>query len=169
MKAYNLKSIIHQASFGSVSALSLGESGRGRKNVLILCPPSIIDGQKVRVATPKVGKIKIETSDDNEDSTKWVARISTQGPYIRGAFGCVCVEASSKVKVLAEGAGAFGAAGRTGSWRDYLLEIPNGCWVKVCPTRGSIYFLHFEAKVVRLKPEEVSIYDREVPQEWITL
>ena len=168
MKAFNLSSAISTVVAGrEISVLSLGESGRGRSLVQIPCPPGLEDGVAV-TATPAVVKTnglktkpKIEAGGGGGDH--WVARISTKTSYIRGANGNVSLSPGGEAPALiAKGHGAFGDAGRTGTWDDVIVVVPDGTILRVKPARGEAYFLWFEAhKVSRITWDELQILDLE--------
>ena len=93
----------------------------------------------------------------------WVARISTEGAYIRGAVGTVSAppEVAKKVHVVAKGEGAFGDAGRTGNWDDILVATELEEFIlRVKPSRGDAYLLLFkEGKVTRFTYEEADLLE----------
>jgi len=164
MKAYNLNASNYTASFGTVECLQLGETGRGRKLTLVRCPKGIVDKTEVNLFAPKVGKPKITI--ESSDNPNWLARVSTSGAYIRGANGNVRVlkVQENNIKVIAKGEGAFGDAGRTGSWDDFLLEVAPDTVLRVKPSRGDAYFLHFtEESVVKLTASELGLYGLDIP------
>lgn len=165
MKAYNLNTVQHTASFGVVDVIGLGEEGRGRKLTLVNCPKGIGDREDVTLFAPKVGKPKITLGRDN--SPCWLMRLSTEGAYIRGANGNVRVlkGQEDRVSVVARGQGAFGDAGRTGTWDDLLVQVAPETVLRVKPSRGDAYFLNVtELEVLKISVSEVEIYDRaEIP------
>ena len=163
MKAFNLSGTSKQSIAGrEMTVLVLGEFGRGRKQIAIPCPEGIKNGDAVTFSgggtTPQgiKRKTKIELGDD--DQKAWLARVSTAGAYIRGANGGASTQPEYGVKVLEVAHGAFGDAGRTGIWRDYLAVIPFGSILRVKPSRGDCYYLWFEAeKVSRLTEDELGL------------
>ena len=161
MKAYNLVPKDVQMSFGTISVLTLGETGRGRKMTYIPCERKFDDGEPVALSTTRAGKPKI-IAGHGGDAAGWLARISTEGPYIRGAYGHIRARAQDRalVQVVAHGLGAFGDAGRVGQWYDYLLALRPGAVLRVKPSRGDAYFLHVTPdKIVRLEREEAPVYE----------
>ena len=158
MKAYNLIAKEREMSFGTLSVIALGESGRGRHEALIPCPLGIEDGDKVKLGESKTGKPKILKGDDGLNNV-WLARVCTEGSYIRGAFGHVKAPKDSGVEVVVNGYGAYGEAGRIGTWYDYILKVPDNTVIRVKPSRLTPYFLAFGAdKVYRLDEEELEIF-----------
>jgi hypothetical protein len=157
MKAYNLIPKDVQMSFGTLSVLTLGETGRGRKMTYVPCERRFEDGEPVALSTTRAGKPKIVAGTD---CTGWLARISTEGPYIRGAYGHIRALDPELVRVVAFGYGAFGIAGRVGQWYDYLLQLQPGAVLRVKPSRRDAYFLHATPdRIVRLEREEALVYD----------
>jgi len=171
MKAYNLKAVTYTASFGAVDVLTLGESGRGRKFTLVTCPKGLVDGQQVDLFAPTVGKPKItqgadEANDDNQPCC-WLMRISTEGAYVRNANGNIRVlkGREQNVSVKSRGQGAFGDAGRTGTWDDLLMQVAPDTLLRVKPSRADAYFLFItEAEIFKISASEAEIYDAvEIP------
>lgn len=166
MKAYNLKAIKRTVADNVVSVLELGETGRGRKLLSVKCPEGIKDGDPVSIAKAPTNatitpKPKILCTDDGA-SDLWLARISTEGAYIRGAYGCVSYDPATihKPTVVAKANGAFGEAGRTGTWYDYLLVVADETVLRVKPSRNDAYYLHFGAdKVNRLTYDQLDLID----------
>ena len=174
MKAYNLVPKSVQMSFGTLNTLVLGEAGRGRKMTYVPCERRFEDGEPVALSTTRAGKPKIIAGQPGSDATGWLARVSTEGSYLRGAYGHVRALDPALVRVVAYGYGAFGDAGRVGRWYDYLLALQPGAVLQVKPTRGHAYFLHVKPdQIVRLEQEEASVYDRvEIPvtgEDWVDL
>lgn len=166
MKAYNLKSVKRTVADNVISVLELGESGRGRKLISVKCPEGIKDGDPVSLAKAPANaaiaaKPKILCSDDGKGDL-WLARISTEGAYIRGAYGYVSYDPNVTYtpEVIAKANGAFGDAGRTGTWYDYLLVVADHTVLRVKPSRGDAYYLHFGVdKVNRLTYDQLDLVD----------
>jgi len=161
MKAYNLIPKEVEFSFGTLSVLVLGEAGRGRRKMTYVpCEREFKDGEPVELVTSRAGKPKIVAGTDC--SGGWIARISTEDGYRRGACGNVQALQPDLVRLIAEGYGAFGNAGRVGvgSWDDVLLIVQPGAVLRVKPTRGAAYFLYFsDSQVIRLSAEEAALYE----------
>ena len=144
MKLWNIEPYNKVSTgFGEIDAVVLlGEEGRGRKRAL--------------VPITKFNKINAE----------WVARLSAEGTYTRGTYGTVyvLVEDRKKIKIIDFGVGAYGDAGRVGSWMDFLVAIektpvrflvrPSGG-----PAKRKRYWLVFtKDKVYTVKQEETGIF-----------
>ena len=158
MRAYNLIPKNVEMSFGTISVLTLGEAGRGRKMTYVPCERRFEDGEPVELVASRTSKPKIIAGTDCAGG--WLARISTEGSYLRGAYGHVRALNPELVRVVAYGYGAFGNAGRVGVWGDYLLTLQPGAVLRVKPTRGPAYFLHvMPNQIVRLEKEEATVYD----------
>ena len=165
MKAYNLVPKNVEMSFGTISVLTLGEAGRRRKLTYVPCERRFEDGEPVELVTSHTGKPKIIAGTDC--SGGWIARISTKNGYRRGACGNVQALQPDLVRLIAEGYGALGNAGWIGSWDDVLLIAQPGAVLRVKPTRGAAYYLHFtDSKVIRLSTEEAGLYEEvEIPMD----
>lgn len=156
MKTYNINpSTIKIADF-QITGIILGEKGRGRKETIIPTP----EGGLMEPGVSRAGKPRLNKS---ASSSGWIARISTEGNYVRGANGNVSVhpEHQSLVRVIARGHGAFGAAGRIGTWDDLLLLVEGTeTLLRVKPSRGDAHILLFgEEKVSRLSFPEAEALD----------
>ena len=138
-------------------ALTLGEKGRGRILVNVACPATFT---YLEVGDTNKGKPRLNPSSNPKG---WVARISTKGAYIRGAFGNVSTspEVVDKIRVIARGQGAFGDAGNIGKWDDILLYTElEEFFLRVKPSRGDAYLLLFkEGKVSRVTYEEAELLE----------
>ena len=173
-KAFNLVSNEVEMAFGKLKAIVLGQKGRGRMSTYVPCEGDFSDGAPVALSTTRSGKPKIIAGQPGSDATGWLARISTEGAYLRGAYGHVRALDPELVRVVAYGYGAFGNAGRCGQWGDYLLTIQPGAVLRVKPTRGPAYFLHVtEDRIVQLTQEEAMVYDKvEIPvtgEDWVDI
>ena len=152
MKAYNLK--VESVMFGQTQGqgLLLGEEGRNRTARKIKCSESILDGSECDYKAPKIGFGSIVPSD-SVSSDEWLARISTEGAYVRGANGnLACLNGTAMM--IVSGLGKFGDAGNTGQWQDGLLVVPAGETIRVKPSRGNPYFLAFGATDVEKFTED---------------
>jgi len=166
MKAYNLVAVKSVIGEKEISTLNLGESGRARKLIQIIMDKDIKNDEQVEIIAPKPGmpgKTKIRKMEINTPG--YLSRISTNGAYIRGDKGNVrYLKTAPMPEVVAKGNGAFGDAGGIGSWDDLLLKIPDDAILRVKPTRGDAYFLHFTPSgVVKLTLSQLDIYDTDIP------
>jgi hypothetical protein len=141
--------LTHDERLGQV--VYLGETGRGRwYEKIALCrhqPAEVVDG-RVLEAFPK--KITLAAKPDkgmkektfyvlqkprNGNGDKVLVRIRTLTSYIRGASGRY-TKVEGEPETLIAGYGAFGAAGRVGSWDDGLVVMKAGDVLRVYPSRG---------------------------------
>ena len=171
MKAYNLATAVIEVAGNKLSVIQLGEKGRGRLLVSIPCPEGLQDGDTVQALPPQTKanglktKPSIKKTSDTENG--WVARISTDGSYIRGACGNVSFDPTqtgvSVPVIVAKGCGAFGDAGRTGTWDDVVVQVSDGTVLRVKPTRADAYYLWFQKeKVSTLTLDELELLELEV-------
>jgi hypothetical protein len=124
-------------------AILLGERGRGRELTPVIVDPSVLDERGnvtgiVEIGATRSGKPKIVRG--NGEPLTWLDRVCTLSSYVRGACGWVGKLPDSSAKLIAVGWGAFGDAGRIGSWADILLSVPGNTWLRVKPSRGPAYF-----------------------------
>jgi len=175
MKRYNIRPVEREFKWGKMKVVELGEKGRGRTLTLIpYHAPE--DAEYLALATTRTGKPKIIKGYDAED--KWLAVLSGAGTYTRGTHGDVYVPIvyADKVKVIADGHGAYGDAGRIGGWEEYLAVVEDNTWIRVAPAGGAgkipRYWLYFsENEVIRIENEEMDIFleqhpDVEDPRHW---
>lgn len=142
MKLWNIEPQKVSTGFGEIDAVVLlGEEGRGRKRAL--------------VPITKFNK-----------NAQWVARLSSEGTYSRGTYGTVYVltEDREKINIVDFGVGAYGDAGRIGSWNDFLVSIeetpvrflmrPSGGPAK----RERFWIVFTQDKVYTVKQEEIALF-----------
>lgn len=145
MKTYNIKPEKMKIADFEIDAIALGEKGRGRTQVIVPSPVS----ELLESGLSKTGKTRLNRSKSN---LGWLFRISTEGAYIRGANGNISVspKIAPQIKVIAKGQGAFGDAGRTGTWDDLIAETQlEDFLVRVKPSRGDAYLLWFQTTGVK--------------------
>jgi len=175
MKTYNIAPVEREFPFGKLSVICLGERGRGSYEYVVPCE----DAPLLAVAATKTGKAKLIKSQSNAG---FIARVSAQGCYTRGTEGLAFVHTDDqhKVKVIASGNGSYGAAGRIGTWQEYLMEIRGSALIRVKPSGGEHkyphYFLHFNdetGEVLKLNSQQeldawidATGQDYEIPNEW---
>lgn len=136
MKAYNLVPKTEIIADREIKSIVLGENGRGRKQTKILYKAL---GEFVIISIPTVGNPSIVDCNSNAG---WLLRISTEGAYIRSANGNVSVNSIEGISVVARGHGAFGDAGRTGTWDDLLIAVyKEDAIFRVKPSRGDAHIL----------------------------
>lgn len=109
--------------FGTLNCIELGESGRGRK---LLVLPSEVDIQEglnpmVTIGLSKTGKPRVNRFKDNE----LYLLLDTGYGYTRRGDGRVWTlkENEESFQVLAGGYGADGDAGRIGNWDVLVLKV----------------------------------------------
>jgi hypothetical protein len=141
-KLFNIKVSEIKIADYTIKGFSLGEVGRGRKIITIPCPENQVEFMEPGLT--KSGKPRLNNSKSDKG---WIARISSEGAYVRGANGNVSYppQLEGKINLIAKGYGAFGAAGRTGAWDDVLIhtELENFL-IRVKPSRGDAYILLFK-------------------------
>ncbi len=137
----------------------LGEAGRGRRYEKVAlgrrAPAEVING---RVLDAHPAKITLPPRDGKPEKSFYVlekprqhggdavlVRVYTYTSYIRGGRGC-WRRIAGEPMTLISGYGAFGAAGRVGSWDDGLIVLRHGDVLRVSPSRGQhSYALWLEA------------------------
>lgn len=131
MKLYNINPEKMKFDWGEMDVVALGERGRGRHQELIpfhaVFDPAAEDYE---IAPTQSGKPKIiRRGPGMGTSPGWIARLSGEGCYTRGTYGTVYAVGAAggndrcRVAVKAVGRGAYGDAGRVGSWNEFLVVI----------------------------------------------
>jgi len=154
MKRYNVEPHEREFSWGKMLVVVLGEKGRGRYESLIpYHAPK--EAEYLDIGVTKSGKPKIVKGES--PNGKWLAVVSGEGVYTRNTYGTVyCLpKDKDKIRVIARGRGAYGQAGRIGSWYEFLIVVPDGTLLKVRPAGGEEkrprYWLYFGGeKVVKI-------------------
>lgn len=129
--------------------LFLGEEGRGRhyeRVHLHKTNPPKLDSTKLLEAHPV--EIKLQAKDDKPEKSFYVlakskntndprvlVHINTECVYTKGAGGSYQI-LKGNPKVLVKAHGAWGAAGRVGTWDDDLIMTSPGDVIKVTPSGG---------------------------------
>ena len=111
--------------FGEVSVITLGEEGRGRKEVFI---PSAFDIKKGMNESLDIGKTKTNRPrvvSTTEDTLGLYMILKTYGGYTRRGCGFVRVTDINQINIIEYANGADGGAGRIGFWNDYLIKVVN--------------------------------------------
>ena len=151
--------------FGKINIVELGESGRGRKLIVL---PSEVDIQKglnpeITIGLTKSGKPRINKFKEN----RLFLLIDTKGGYTRRGDGEASVHKSCKdnVKILSYGNGADGLAGRIGIWEVFVVEVlnDNTIWLNIQLSGGSKSDLYkIQNKIVeyvgRNEDQQLSLY-----------
>lgn len=130
-----------EMEWGTLYQYEAGEEGRGRR---LLCLPTSPNAEDIEVGLhkdltigfTKTGRPRVNKAQDS----KMYMLLSAAGGYTRRGNGTVqCLEnQKEKIKVLAKGNGADGAAGRVGFWDVLLLEVPEEVMIRV-RTSGAGY------------------------------
>jgi len=162
MKKYNVNPVEREFSWRKMLVVSLGERGRGRLEALVpFHAPK--DAKYLDLGQTKSGKPKIIKG--NGPDGKWLAVVSGVGTYTRDTYGTVyCLpQDKGRIQVVAFGRGAYGAAGRIGSWNEFLVVIPDDTFLKIRPAGGSNkierYWLFFGTdKVYRVEKNEMDMF-----------
>jgi len=140
MKTFNIQPRPVKIGEIEISAVVLGEKGRGRTQTIVPCP----ENDLLEPGLSKTNRPRLNPSSSNAG---WLSRISTEGSYVRGANGNVSAPPSlaGMVQVVAKGNGAFGDAGRIGTWVDLILATHlESFHIRVKPSRGDAYILLFQ-------------------------
>lgn len=131
-----------EMEFGTFHQITVGENGRGRKEIRLACPPdtTLVVGcnYDYTIGQTKSGRPHINKVKDN----RTFLLISTQGRYTRRGCGWVGTwkQNTGEYKVLAKGNGADGIAGRIGYWDVLLVELvgetPQNDWLRIRTSGG---------------------------------
>ncbi len=114
-------------SFGTITGITIGEYGRGRREVFLPTPKGVegeIDGlrEDLTIGVSKSGRPRINRANDGE---LYVILTSERG-YTRRGCGCIKIPKAQKIELIARGNGADGDAGRIGSWDVVILKAHEG-------------------------------------------
>lgn len=164
MRLYGIRPVKRTFSWGEMQVVELGEEGRGRELVIIPFFGDIEKDKHYEIAPTRSGRSKIIKSD--KETPGWIAKLSASGCYTRGTQGSVYVmnEDIPKIEVLEMGWGAYGDAGRLGSWDEFLVVVKDfPARFKIKPAGGSSkirpYWVVFtEDKVYVVEENEVEIF-----------
>jgi len=167
MKLYDIKPVCKEFKWGEMQCVILGEDGRGRKRVIIPFHATLDeDATDYEIGQTRKGAPKIIRT--KQPSEGWIARINCYYTYTRGTRGRYEV-ISGNVEEVAMGYGAFGIAGRIGSWDDALVVVkpPYPAIIKVFPSGGKhkvspYYMVFWENKVDTVNEDEWEVYAENV-------
>ena len=163
MKIYNIKPTIKKFSWGEIPVIELGQNSTGRRYTIVPVEVDEIEKNELaQIGLSRTGKPKIIQSNSN---LNWLAVVSSEGCYTRGTHGTAYVQETQKdsIKIIESGYGAYGAAGRVGEFWEFLLEIPDGTFLKIRPSGGEYkipsFWLYFGTdKVNNINKEELDIF-----------
>jgi hypothetical protein len=168
MKLYDIRPTCKEFSWGEMQCLALGEEGRGRKRVIIPFHASFDEeASDYEIGQTRKGNPKIIRT--GKSSEGWIARINCYYTYTRNTRGYYEIIAGN-VEEITVGFGAFGTAGRIGSWDDALVTVkpPFPAIIKVYPSGGRhkiapYYLVFMKDKVDRVQEDEWDVYAENVP------
>ncbi len=115
-----------QMPFGTLNCIELGESGRGRKLLVLPSETDVQEGMNpdITVGMSKTGKPRINRFKDND----LYIIIDTGGGYTRRGDGRMWIlrDDVESLEVLSGGYGADGDAGRIGNWDVLTIKVKEG-------------------------------------------
>lgn len=183
-----------EMKFGSVTGVSIGEYGRGRREVFLPTPKGL-EGEisqglteNLTVGTSKTGRPRINKGTDEQ----LYLILSTERNYTRRGNGYIRVPKNQEVEIIARGNGADGDAGRIGSWDALILKAHEGdvfrvTWGGYGYGYDATFYVVLDGKVhVADQPEVEDLYEvlgidtpftlhfeddslKIIPEEWTTL
>lgn len=120
--------------FGTIFGISLGERGRGRREIFIPCPERIkvCKGPNIglEIGTSKSGRPRINKCPGGAETPLYLLVDSRCG-YTRRGCGTIRVNKPEAVEVLAEGNSADGDAGRIGTAAAKVIRVKADCIIRV--------------------------------------
>lgn len=137
----NINSKEVEMEWGNLHQISLGEQGRGRKEIRLACTNEThLDkglNMSYTIGMTRSGRPRVNYQ---KDATLYLL-ISTQGGYTRRGDGWIgsWTENTCQYKVLAKGNGADGAAGRIGYWDCAVIQVegnPESDWIRIRTSGG---------------------------------
>jgi hypothetical protein len=128
----------------------LGEEGRGRHYERVALhksnPPQqvervIFDAHPVKISLPAneskpAKEFYVLASPKNSQDPRVLVRVNCYGTYTKGSNGTYEWDEQSKGYTLVTAFGAWGIAGRVGTWADDLLMLSPGDLVRIKPSGG---------------------------------
>jgi len=114
-----------QLSFGELLACRLGEHGRGRKEIILPVKFDAVVGEPLDLRGLSIGQsIAGNPTLIKRTDNELFLILSSYGGYTRRGNGRI-IPIEGDFKVLAEGWGADGDAGRIGDWDVKIIKAPN--------------------------------------------
>jgi len=167
MKLYDIKPLCKKFAWGEMQCVILGEEGRGRKRVIVPFHATLDEtADNYEIGQTRKGGLKIIQISKSTEG--WIARINTYYTYTRGTRGWYEIIAGD-VQELTAGYGAFGTAGRIGSWIDALVVVkpPFPAIIKIYPSGGKhkvspYYLVFYDDRVDKVKEDEWEVYSENV-------
>lgn len=157
----NLTIETRKMSFGDLKCVTLGERGRGRKEILLPSLNNIVCGlnKEVTVGVTKNGRPRINRVKNPQEDNSMYLLIDTYGGYSRQGNGYIDFRAEQGFEIISEGNGADGDAGRIGSWGVYVVKAPDDAKLKIIKIKYSgkankIAYLAVIGQDVRLISED---------------
>lgn len=132
----NLKAKTKVMPFGKIYFLAIGEQGRGRYEMRIMCPMgTTVDkgmNSQLTIGFTKSGNPRVDVV---KDSSIYLL-LSSKGKYTKGGCGWIgsYIKNKANYQLLAKGNGADGKAGKIGSWDAVLLKVlgtPQNDWIQI--------------------------------------
>lgn len=172
----SLKVEVRKIADFEISIVTMGEEGRGRREVRLPVPQGMQEipagvSSGLTIGTTKTGRPRINRGENPE----MYLLLDTKKGYTRRGDGFVRVlkKYSDNVKVLERGNSADGDAGRIGTADALVLRATAPCWLKVIYGGNStIEFLYVDTtqKTVKCIQKEdmdpLSDVFSEVPSDW---
>lgn len=164
-----LKIAEREMKFGNVTGVSIGEYGRGRREVFLPTPKGL-EGEishglteDLTIGTSKTGRPRINRANKGDNELYLI--LSTERNYTRRGNGYVRAPKNQKVEIIARGNGADGDAGRIGSWDALILKANEGdvyrvTWGGYGYGYDATFYVVLDGKVhVADQPEIEDLYD----------
>jgi hypothetical protein len=143
MKPYNIHPDLIQIHGKTAPVIELGYDGRNSEQKYIYCP---VHFQFLEATPPSIGEVKLKRILVKSTSSKgWIARIDTQGFYVRGANGEVAVDPNfvDNLEIVAR------AKGKSNRCPDLIIQTTlDHFWLRVSPANSDAYILCFDDEKV---------------------
>lgn len=168
----NYKIVEKEMSFGKVKGISLGESGRGRREIFLPVPGSfdndIANGimPDLTIGKSKSGRPRIYFSEYENAEDDIYLILSSERNYTRRGCGVIKVPAKQEIRLVAIGNGADGDAGRIGTWDVVVVNGKEGDVFRVIwgghgygysPT---FYVVHNNSVYMAEQPDVEDLYEQ---------
>lgn len=120
-----------------ISALLLGERGRGRHLAVIPYTGELRNGAVVKPGLTRSGQPRLDVVDGVASETDILVAVSVGTVYTRHASGGIYHREGDGITRISRGFGASGDAGRLGTYESGLYRVPEGSYLRIRRAGGS--------------------------------
>lgn len=159
---YNLTAKKVETNSFTVFAVEIGEQGRGRSLGRLTVPEGLKPKDLVKIGVTRSGKMRLWDTPEAQP-VGYVIRLGNPITYKKGIHrAATTLYSPIEPIVLCEGSGAFGDAGKVGSWQEKILAVPFD-WVGYF--NGTFYHATY-ASMNRVPAEDWKDYLDSLPEDY---